>query len=387
MTGDTWALRVPERARSRAVVVGTASHEHPSDLPPMDQAMASAEAFRDALVGPYGLFDPALVHRGWEPASQEDVLRLIPAAPEAPGEPRLDLLLFYYAGHGLDEQGRLCLALRGSRDRDGLRERTALPAEDVFAAMSRSRARHKVAILDCCFADRAFNAPSAAGVHLLTATTSRQKARFTPGGRLTGFTAELLALLAEGVPEGPDHLDLATVHRRLSVLLPTAGDPRPLPDQRTVGSSGDLALARNPAFGTAGTVEGLAVRSRFVLRLRRLARLRRTDAGTHREQAVRLAAGLAADAEREFSRTDPVTLAYRHLHGSLTGEAGDADTAFKLLDEVVADWRAHAPDTPGLAGAERARAEWAGRAASGRSADTPAARPAPKPRPDLSGRS
>ncbi len=61
-----------------------------------------------------------------------------------------DLTLLYFTGHGLkDEDGRLYLATANTR-RDSLLF-SSLPAEQVAQAMSASRCRRNVLILDCCY--------------------------------------------------------------------------------------------------------------------------------------------------------------------------------------------------------------------------------------------
>ncbi|MHC3469118.1 caspase, EACC1-associated type [Streptomyces sp. 7R007] len=63
---------------------------------------------------------------------------------------RDDLTLLYFTGHGLkDDDGRLYLATANTR-RDNLLF-TSLPAEQIDQAMSASRSRQNVLILDCCY--------------------------------------------------------------------------------------------------------------------------------------------------------------------------------------------------------------------------------------------
>jgi hypothetical protein len=341
-----WPPLVPSRLRSAAVLVGTSTHVVPGSLPPLPQAKASVAALAAQLTGPLGLLDPSVVHCRIDPQIPADVLRLLPA----PDGGELDLCLFYFAGHGLrGEDQRLCLALPGSVDDEKSAERTSLPVAAVLQTMRQIRAEYKVAIIDCCFAGRALDAPEAADIHLLTAVGRTRKALSPEGQELTGFTGALLRLLAEGVPEGPEHLDLSTVYRHLAVTLPSARLPAPM--QRAIGASGDLALARNAAHGTSRTRQGLLARARFAEQVKALG-----PAGRPRRsvQVAQLFEGIASDAVREFGPTDYQTLRYRHVYASATGESGNPRQACALLERTVADWETVAP--AGDAGLEAARA-------------------------------
>ncbi|MEU5301025.1 caspase domain-containing protein [Streptomyces noursei] len=350
-----WPPIVPAPMRSAAVLIGTATQVAPSTLPQLPQAADSVTALATELTGPYGQFDPSRVHPRVDPPTPADVLRLLPS----PGGDQLDVVLFYFAGHGVRAQGdRLCLALPGSVDDEDRAEHTSLPVTALFQALASVPARHKVVVLDCCFAGRALDAPHAADVHVLAAAGRSKKARTPQGYPQTGFTATLLELLAEGVPDGPEHLDLTTLYRHLEVGLPAARLPRPL--QRAFGDSGDLALFRNRAHGTAATRLGLLARARFAERLTATA----SWGGNRRlrHAAARFAA-IASDAAAHLGPTDPDTFRYRHAHASATGAAGDPPRASALLREVVADWEPTVPpDDPGLAAARASLEVWRARA-------------------------
>lgn len=343
---------MPGRLRAAAVLVGTATHMVPSTLPSLPSAAESVAALHDALTGPFGLFDASAAHRRVDPAVAADVLDLFPS----PGTRPLDLCLFYFAGHGVLGNGeRLCLALPGTvESAGGVTERTSLPADAVFQAMRQVPARHKVAVLDCCFSARALDAPAAADIHVLAAAGRTKKAKTPAGSRVTGFTTGLLRVLADGVPEGPEHLDLTTLYRRLAVTLPAAGLPEP--QQRAFGTTGDLAIGRNPAHGTATTREGLLARAWFAEQVRALGE---RGLPLRSGQAVRFFASAARDAAAALGPADPDTLRIRHAHAGAVGDAGDPGLAAALLDAVVAD---HAgADTPAARDARASRDHWLSR--------------------------
>lgn len=354
MSPMSWPPFVPAPLRSAAVLVGTATHVVPSTLPPLPQAAASVTALATALTGPLGALDPSLVHRRVDPQTPADVFGLLPG-PGAGGGERLDVLLFYFAGHGvLGEGKRLCLALPGTVEEMGRAEHTALPIAALFQAMRHVPAVHKIAVLDCCFAARALDAADAADVHLLVAAGRTKRARTPEGYEQTGFTAALLRLLTEGIPDGPEHLDLTTLYQHLAVVLPAARHPEP--QQRAFGSTGDVALFRNPAYGTAHTRQGLLVRARFAEQVRTLGQAGRPRRTAH---AARLFGAVAADATTHLGPLDHDTLRYRHVHASTTGETGAVNEARALLERTVTDWRSVAPPTdPALTAAHASLTHW-----------------------------
>jgi len=336
-----WPALVPDRRTSWAVLVAVTSYAD-AGLPDLPEAEASMELLADRLTGPDGILSPARTVRLVDPQTPGEVLEaLAGAAASAEG-----MLSFYYVGHGVTGgDGRLYFALPGTDGDPGQVPRTSLSAEAVFAAMG-GPAAHRVALLDCCFAALALDAPSAAGVHLLTAADRTRKALIPNGAKVTGFTGELLRLFRDGVPDGPEYLDLALLHRRLSVTLGRApvGSRPPNPVQRTVDSSGELALARNPAHGTALTPVGLRARAAFAYQV---AEVRHVKQRWRPAQAAALLAGVAEDAGRALGRYDRETLQLRHAHASMAGTAHGREVALQLMEPLEGDMAVTlAPDDP-----------------------------------------
>ncbi|WP_405908797.1 hypothetical protein OG742_30820 [Streptomyces sp. NBC_00828] len=355
----------PAFENALAVLVGTATHVHPSELPAVPQAARSVLALHDALAAPQGSFAyPAGLRTVVDPRDADEVVDALvrPRDDVPPDRREPDVLLFYYAGHGFanadERQLRLALpATLSTRRGDG----PSLPIGEVFAAMAASGARQCVAVLDCCFAGLALHAPEAARVHLLTAASEGYQAGFLDGrpDLPTAFTGVLLDLLHTGVPDEGRHLDLGTLYRRLAVILPASDPPRPDPTQRAVDDSADLALAVNPAHGTAHTRTGLCCRRDFALLARTAARRAadfddRSRAAIHLTQAVHEARALTADATAALGRTDPDTLYYRELLGVLLGESGDSESARAVLTELASDLEAD-PDHAERLASVRAR--------------------------------
>ena len=350
-----------------ALLVGTGRHVRPSSLAPIPQAVTAVRALGAALSGERGVFDARRTTVIPEPADTRQVLDPLRRMVR---EPDVDLLLFAYCGHGLlGRDDRLCLALTpSSQDGGGGDPSPSLPFAEVAGLLRESPARHKVAILDCCFSGRALG-PDGHGIHLLTACGRTQKALFPPGGTLTGFTGELLRILDEGIPEGPRHLGLSDLYDRLAVVLPTTPAPRtglfptgyPAPHQQSVDRSGHIALAVNPAHGTARTPAGLRARAGFAQRLKQLTEPSPATPApdpASLPQLVDVLADLALDAAEVLGPLDDFTIDVRRNHAVMTGAAGSPERAAALLSALIDTLRAKSAGHRALPGAERALAHW-----------------------------
>ncbi|MCX5093736.1 caspase family protein [Streptomyces sp. NBC_00365] len=363
----TWAVWRPAPGAACALLVGTGRHVRPSSLSPIPQAVTAVRALGAALSGEKGVFD---VRRTTVVAEPADTRQVLDPLRRMVREPDVDLLLFSYCGHGLlGRDDRLCLALTPSSQYGGGGDPSpSLPFTEVASLMRESPARHKVAILDCCFSGRALG-PDGHGIHLLTACGRTQKALFPPEGTLTGFTGELLRILDEGIPDGPRHLGLSALYDRLAVVLPTTPAPRtgifptgyPTPHQQTVDGSGHIALAVNPAHGTQRTPAGLRARGAFAQRLKKL-----TEPSPDTPvpdpaslpQLVHVLADLARDAAEVLGPLDDFSIDVRRNHAVMTGAAGSPEQAAALLSALVDALRAKSSSHRALPGAERALAHW-----------------------------
>ncbi|MDK1475459.1 caspase family protein [Streptomyces sp. 549] len=355
--GSDWAAVRPRRSHTLAVLTGTAGQVHPSNLRSIPQVTRNIAGLAAALTVPGGCCAPEGVRIRVDPHTRSDVLDLILHRPD--GTPpadggELDVLLFSYAGHGVvpRDESHVGLALPGTMDRSPRSGSTSLPVAEVFAAMRKVPARHRVAVLDCCFSGTALHAAHAERIHLLTATEAKRRADYNTDrpDEPTVFTHALLTLLRTGIPDGPEHLDLTTLHRRLAITLAAAGKEEPL--LRTVSPGGDLALFPNPAHGTARTREGLWRRAEFAVTTRNAAHRARAALNelTWRHRiggAARLAQGIAEDGGRTLAEHDPHLLYYRQLLGSLLHEAGRTEEAARVLADLVATLtRVAGPDDP-----------------------------------------
>ncbi|MEU8763596.1 PQQ-binding-like beta-propeller repeat protein [Streptomyces sp. NPDC048659] len=256
---------LPDPRASRAVLIGTHTYRRLPGLPAVAGNLTGlAAALRHPSV--WGLPESHCTVLAQPENAGQALDALHAQAPEA-----LDTLLVYYAGHGLVDPytDELYLALPGSEQG---RPDGALRYEYVRRAVldPAVTARRKIVILDCCYSGRALIGEMGAGDHvaaqtlidgtcLLTSTAETRKALSFPGERYTAFTGELIGVLAAGVPDGPELLDMHTVYREVHARLAAKG--RPLPQQRNRNAGGLIVVARNQAHPSARATTAAADRA------------------------------------------------------------------------------------------------------------------------------
>ncbi|MGG2460028.1 caspase, EACC1-associated type [Streptomyces sp. RGM 3693] len=254
MSGRPVGRWFPYGPGSRAVLIGTGRFTSP-DLPGIPSVTANLQGLWAALTHPVqGLLAPEHCRVVADPTDQSAVgAALAWAVREAE-----ELLLVYYAGHGiLDDTGLLHLGLvHTDLDQVGF---SAVPIELVKRHVGEARAKARVLVVDCCFSGRAVSAMAEpaglavgqldlAGTYTLTSTTRTAPAHAPAGEAYTAFTGALLDALAAPVP-----LTLDEVHGQVDRALHARGLPRP--QRRSAGAAGSLVLLRGPSGvpGTAGT--------------------------------------------------------------------------------------------------------------------------------------
>jgi hypothetical protein len=253
--------RLPDPHRSRVLLIGTSTYDDPM-LPQHLAVRNNLEELQAVLTHPeFGGLPRAHCRVLRDP---KDPNMICDALDEAAAQAE-DLLLIYYAGHGLlDENSRLFLAASGTR-----RQRlhyTALDVADIKKAFQHTPAKNRVLILDSCFSGRAIEQAmgdevavsvldaSLDGAYFLTSVPANQKGFAPPGDRYTSFTGALLDLLRSGLPGGPPLLPLRLIHETLIRRLPERGQPSP--QQANTSTVADLALVRNRATVSPAAVTG-----------------------------------------------------------------------------------------------------------------------------------
>ncbi|WP_051467906.1 caspase, EACC1-associated type [Actinomadura oligospora] len=239
-------------SRSRAVLVGTAEYA--------DAAFPRLPAAANSLAGMRAvLTDPSLC--GWpddrvtvesDPSDWRGLVR----RTRVLARETEDVLLLYFVGHGVMlPRGELSLALTDTEADDP--DLTGLEYRRVRDLLRDSPAATKIVILDCCYSGRAIEALTALdavadstdvrGVYTLTA--SDHTAHVVPLAEQeavpTSFTGQFLALVRDGVRDGPESLTLGDLYVHLRRRLTAHG--LPAPNQRGTDTADRYPFTRNPA--------------------------------------------------------------------------------------------------------------------------------------------
>jgi hypothetical protein len=250
-------MALPDRARSRAILIGTSTYQDQRlpDLPSVANNLADLQA---TLTAPRtGAFAPEHCTLIENPTDDRQVLRGLADIASAAD----DVLLVYYAGHGVlgARQHELYFGL-STTDLDRP-QYSALSLAWVRDELLESRAATKVLILDCCFSGRAIDefmadeqslimgAIGVSGTYTLASSSANVPSLAPPGARYTAFSGELLNLLREGIPAGPPELDLHLIYQQLNRRMAQRGWPTP--KQRGTDNAHGLALGQNPGHFAA----------------------------------------------------------------------------------------------------------------------------------------
>jgi DivIVA domain-containing protein len=231
-------MRLPDGANSRALLIGTASYEHLTDVP---EIRNNLRALKDSLVRHTGL-PPDHCRTVPDPRDQVEVGSEVEEATKA----ATDLLLIYYSGHGLVASDGL-LHLATTQTSQPLAHWSGIPFKHLHHAIQVSRAKKKVIILDCCFSGRAavlageesniLGQITANGTFTLTSSPANEPSISFDGRGYTAFTGALVRLLENGSPRAGAMLTLKDVYIELLHHAQTHHQPEP---QRLGTSTAEL---------------------------------------------------------------------------------------------------------------------------------------------------
>jgi caspase domain-containing protein len=324
-------VRLPDPQRSRAVLIGTSTYKD-ENLPDVPQVRANISGLTAILTDPVNGVIPAA---NCEVIEDEGNIRLIGARLRGAADQAEDLLLVYFAGHGLlGAEHDLYLGLPYSKQDDP--EFTSLEYKLLRKAVlkGRKKGQTRVVILDCCYSGRATRDTLAGsaevlgqlaidGSYVLAAAPAYGKALVLPGEEHTAFTGRLLRLLQEGEARGPELLTVDYLYRELLSRMRAEGLPEPDNDPR--GTSGLLALARNRAVAEIARLRECAA-----------AALAAGEAGRWDEAVDRLRV-TAEEMDRVARPDHRDALRVRRSLARAIGSAGDSRQAATMLDALVAE--------------------------------------------------
>ena len=224
-----------KRSGWSGLIVGVSQYDLDPDIADLPAIANNLLDLPAELTDPTGAaFDPEHVKVVVNPKTEAEVmLPLVNMAIRTP-----DLLLVYYAGHGLlGENGQLHLALTDTL-REGV-DYTALPAEQLVRAVAKSIATTRILIVDCCFSGRILDTLADTtttvtasldieGAVTIASAPPNQTALSPEGERYTAFTGELLEVMQTGVPSNhSDWLDIETIFGRVERRLTQKSRPKP----------------------------------------------------------------------------------------------------------------------------------------------------------------
>ncbi|GAA4212573.1 caspase family protein [Microbispora amethystogenes] len=249
-------MRLPNPQHSWAILIGSSSYADGklNDLPTVRNNIT--ELKRVLTGSPGGI----LLESHCLTLVDEGDLRRLGSQLRIATSQAEDLLLVYYAGHGLigGKRHELYLALPDSEWESP--EFNSLEYDKLRSAILDSPAANKIAILDCCFSGRALGDlmadPDTAvlgqldvhGTYILTSAQSNQAALVLPDEEYTAFSGRLLQLLKDGVVGGPELLTIDYLYRKLRAGMEAEG--LSIPDKRATRTAGSIALAPNNAFSS-----------------------------------------------------------------------------------------------------------------------------------------
>lgn len=238
-------MRLPDGAKSRALLIGTAAYDH---LRQVDAVHNNMYALRHALARHAGI-----PHRNCETLTDADDLTKVGRAVEEAAREAQDLLLFYFSGHSLvDEAGLLHLALPQTSQE--LLEWSGVPFALVHKAIQMSPASTKVIILDSCYSGIATEVLGGeeadilgqirvSGHFTLTSSPANSPSYAFEGRYFTAFTEMLLEVFRDGIADAGDLLTLNDIYREL--LRKARERHLPQPQKCGTHTADMLALAEN----------------------------------------------------------------------------------------------------------------------------------------------
>lgn len=323
-------MRLPDPQTSRVVLIGASQYADP-ELPDLPAVARTVTDLAQLLTDPtYGVVPEEHCTTLFDNGDLRTVgQRLRAAVDEAE-----DLLLVYFAGHGLVSSRRHDLYLALPDSEWAAPEFNSLEYDKLRDAVLDSPALNKVVILDCCFSGRAVADTLAsdagnieqlevAGTYVLTSAQRDQVALALPGENHIAFSGRLIRLLAEGAVGGPEFLTIEDLFQRLRQTMTAEGLPTPL--NRGAGTANQIALSVNRAFAASA---GPALRERHVDAVQQ-------GIGGDWKKAATLLQKIIDEQTRILGPKHIDTLRTQQSYAHSLGASGDPMKAAQLLRQLL----------------------------------------------------
>jgi GTPase SAR1 family protein len=162
----------------------------------------------------------------------------------------LDMLMVYYAGHGIYDSGCLYLATQKTHLNAPKASGALLSTDLLEIVIDKGNSKHIIFIFDCCFSGLAREKIDTKGkkVFLITATSATDEAKSeSPNNKdYTAFTNELLLIFERGIDTVGEILTLQDIFTHLKKQLTKQNLPEP--QITSYGSSAELKICENRAY-------------------------------------------------------------------------------------------------------------------------------------------
>jgi len=288
-----------------ALLVATSEYAECKDLKPLHGSLLDVEAMQRVLIanGEFDADDVVLLKNASRQAIEDAIHDLF----NAPDRSKDDLVLFYFSGHGvIDDGGKLFLGTPSTRkQKNGIVKPSMVAASYLHDAMGESRSQHQVLIFNCCYSgafaqgmtvmdDGSVNLKEQLGGKgraILTSSSSTQFS-FQPEGEMSIYTRYLVEGIETGAADRDrdSRISVDELHE-YAALKVSQESPNMTPAFYPVEQGGRIYIARvvqaqdDPKLVYRRELEGRLENGKWSVVARRLLEALRTKLGLSSEEA------------------------------------------------------------------------------------------------------
>jgi formylglycine-generating enzyme required for sulfatase activity len=288
-----------------ALLVATSEYAECQDLKPLHGSLLDVAAMQRVLVanGEFDADDVVVLKNAPRQAIEYAIHDLF----NAPDRSKDDLVLFYFSGHGvIDEGGKLFLGTPSTRkQKNKIVKPSTVAASYLHDAMGESKSQHQVLIFNCCFSgafaqgmavmdDGSVNLKEQLGGKgraILTSSSSTQFS-FQPEGEMSIYTRYLVEGIETGAADRDrdSRISVDELHE-YAALKVSQESPNMTPAFYPVEQGGRIYIARvvqaqdDPKLVYRRELEGRLENGKWSVVARRLLEALRTKLGLSSEDA------------------------------------------------------------------------------------------------------